>query len=105
MNYLNQSKITQSWCQNRHAGQANFTPTTTQKHVVVAILEPICQYQPSLTIHYTYNETLEGSSCYEIVGSIQKHTILMLSRGAFHQNCLPPQLKSLGVVMVMHDKF
>ena len=32
----------------------------TRKQVVVTILEPIHQSQPCLTIHYTYDERLEG---------------------------------------------
>ena len=34
-------------------------PPVTEKHVVVTILEPTRQSQPSPTIHYTYNENVE----------------------------------------------
>ena len=72
MNCPNQSKLTQSWCQKWNTGQAYFNPTRDLKHVVVIIFEPRYQSHPSPTIHYTCNEMLEGSSCCEILESIQK---------------------------------
>ena len=63
VNCLDQSKITQSWCE-MEVLSAKLTLTLTspapQKHVVVTIIEPIYQSQPSPTIHHTYNEKLKG---------------------------------------------
>ena len=39
------------------------------------------QSQPCMTIHYTYNETLEGSSCCEMLESIQTCLILVWKVG------------------------
>ena len=86
MNCLNQSKITQSWCQKRSARCADFNPNHDTKTLVVTILEPIYQSQHSPTIHYIHNETLEGSSCCEFLESIQTYSILMWNR------CLLPKL-------------
>ena len=79
----------------------------TQKHIVVSIVVPIYQYQPSPTIHYTYNEKLmEGLRCCEIFESIQTYTILVWSVGASYRNCHHhPWLKSWGVAMVRHEGF
>ena len=83
MNPLNQSKGTQSWCERWNSGQAIFNPIHDLKHVVMTVLEPICQSQPSPTIHYTYNETLERSSCCKILEAIQTHSILVWNVGAW----------------------
>ena len=79
MNPLNQSKGTQSWCEWWNSGQAIFNPNPNHdlKHDVVTVLEPICQSQPSSTIHYTYDETLEGLRCCETLESIQTYPILV----------------------------
>ena len=49
----------------------------TEKHVVATILDLIYQSQPSQTIHYTYNDMLEGLRCGDILESIQTYTILV----------------------------
>ena len=77
VNCLNQSKITQSWCQKKWiSAKPTLTPPAPQKHVVVTIIEHIYQPQSSPTIHYTCNEKLEGLRCCELLGPIQTHTIL-----------------------------
>ena len=40
VNCPNQSKLTQSRCQNWKTGKPTLTPPVTEKHVVVTILEP-----------------------------------------------------------------
>ena len=98
----NQSQLTQSWCEKQTRVKPTLTPPVTEKHFVVTILKPIYQSQHSLTIHYTYNETLEGLRCCELLESIQTYSILVwwnvghLSRNRHH-----PQLKSRGVVTVL----
>ena len=59
MNCLNQSKLTESWCQKWTRAKPTLAPTMTEKHVVVTILEPTHLSQPPPTIHYTYNEKLD----------------------------------------------
>ena len=46
------------------------TPPAPQKHIVVTILGPIFQSQPSPTIHHTYDDRLEGLRCYEMAESV-----------------------------------
>ena len=48
----------------------------TQKQVVVTILDNEFQSQPCLTIHYTNDETVEGSSHFEMLESVQTHSNL-----------------------------
>ena len=76
----------------------------TEKHVVVTIIEHIYQSQCSQTIHYTYDETLEGLRCCEILDSIKTCSILVRSVGYCSRNCHHPQLKSQGVALVIHDE-
>ena len=75
VNCPNLSKLTQSWCDKWTRAKPTMTPPMTEKHIVVTILEPIYQSQPSPTIHYTYNEKLEGLRCCDILESIRNHTI------------------------------
>ena len=60
VNCPNQSKLTQSWCEKWARAKPTLTPPAPQKHVVVTIIEPIYQPQPSPTIHHTYYEKLKG---------------------------------------------
>ena len=62
MNCPNQSKLTQYCCEKWNAGKPTLTPTVTEKHIVVTIIEHMNQSQPSPTIHYTYDETLDIGS-------------------------------------------
>ena len=80
------------------------TTPVTENHVVVTIIEPTQQSPPHPTIHYTYNEMLEGLRCCDILESIQKHTILVWNVGYRSKNCHQPLLKSRSVVMVIHDE-
>ena len=102
LNGLNQSKATQSWCEKWDTAQANFNPNHDPKHVVVTVLQPTTQPQPSPTIHYTNNDRLEGLRCLEISKSMKRYSILVWYVGAFDHNCHHPQLKSWGVVIVIH---
>ena len=87
-------------------GQANFCPTGDWEtrcgylfRAHTAISSP-----PYPTIHYTYNEKLEGLTCCEIFEWIQTYTILVWNVGASYRNCHHPLLKGSGVVMVIHDE-
>ena len=87
VNCLNQSVHTQSGSEKWVWGaKPNLYPRATRKQVVVAILEPIHHSQPCLTIHYTYNERLDGLSWYEMAESVCTHSILMWNVGAWSQN-------------------
>ena len=79
MNCPNQSKNTESCGEKWRRAKPTLTPPVTGKHVVVTILEPTQQSPPYPTIHYTYNEMLEGLRCCEILESIRKHTILVFN--------------------------
>ena len=105
VNGPNQSKLTQSWCEKQTRAKPTLTPPVTEKHFVVTILEPIYQSQHSLTIHYTYNETLEGLRCCELLESIQTYSILVWNVGYWIHDCHHPRLKNRGVVMVVDDEF
>ena len=103
LNGLNQSKAAQSWCEKWNTAQANFNPNHDPKHVVVTVLQPTTQSQPSPTIHYTNIDRLEGLRCCYIPELIQKYPILIWNVGAFYCFCRHPWLKSCGVVKVIHD--
>ena len=105
VNGPNQSKLTQSWCESQTRAKPTLTPPVTEKHVVVTIMEPIYQSQHSLTIHYTYNETLEGLRCCELLESIQTYSILVWNVGYWSRNRHHPWLKSQGVALVVDDEF
>ena len=54
----------------------------TQKQLVVTTVDTEVQSQHCLTIHYTYDETLEGSSCCQLLELVQTHLIFgVKSRG------------------------
>ena len=74
---LNQAKHTQTWCDKCVWVKPNLSPLMTQKQVVVTMLDTEFQSQPSLTIHHTNDETLDGSSCYQFLESTQTHSILV----------------------------
>ena len=48
-----------------------------QKQVMVTIIGNEFQSQPRLTIHYTNDETLEGSCCCGLLELVQTHSILV----------------------------
>ena len=70
VNCMDQSKLTQSWCQKWRSAKPTFTPPAPQKHIVMTILEPTYQSQPSQTIHHTYDDRWEGWRCYEMAESV-----------------------------------
>ena len=71
VNGLNQSKVTQYWCERLNTGQAKFNPNHSLKPIVVRVLEPTNKSQPSQTIHYTNNDRQEGMIWCEWPESIQ----------------------------------
>ena len=86
--------------------QPTLTLSVTEKHTAVTILEHIYQSQCSRTIHYTYDETLEGLRCCEILESNQSYSILVRNVGYWSRNRHHhPRLKSQDVVVVAHDEF
>ena len=100
------AKLTQSWYQKwTRAIKPTLTPSMTEKHTAVTISEHIYQSQCSQTIHYTYDETLEGLRCCEILESIQTYSILVWNVGASYQNRHHPWLKSQGVALIVDDEF
>ena len=105
VNCLNQSEDTQSGCEKLVWAKPNLYPLITQEWVVVTILEPIYQSQPSPTIHYTYGERMEWLRCCEILESIQTYSIFVWNVGCWSQHRHHPQLKSQGVVLVVDDEF
>ena len=85
--------------------QPTLTPSVTEKHTAVTILEHIYQSQCSQTIHYTYDKRLEGLRCCEIAESVCTHSILVWNVGALYRNFHPPLLTSRGIVTVVEDEF
>ena len=66
---------------------------------------PYTNVNPFLTIHYTYNDTLEGLRCCEMAESVSTGSILVWNVGAMHQTFHHPWLKSQGVVTVVENEF
>ena len=98
-------KILVSKVENR---QQHFDPTRDWKNTLwwpSMSTYHIYQSQPSLTIHYTYIEMLEGSRCSEILEPIQTYSILVWNVGASYRICHHPWLKSQGVALVANDEF
>ena len=92
---LIQSKHTWSWCQKWVWFQSNWTPLMTQKQVVVTIVDTEFKSQPCPTIHHTFNESLEGSSCWERLDSTQTLSNLVWIVGVWNQNYPQTWLKSI----------
>ena len=51
-------------------------PPITQSGCMVIVIHDDLRSEPCLTIHYTYNEILEGLRCCELPQSVQTHWIL-----------------------------
>ena len=68
----------------------------TQKQLVVTIVEAKFQSQSCLTIHHTYDETLEGSSCCEALESVQTHLILVWKVGVCLATFVPTHDSKTG---------
>ena len=54
------------------------------------------KYQTCSTIHYTYNEMMEGSSWCELPESVQSHTIRVWSVGVCQAKSVPTHDSKLG---------
>ena len=52
-------------------------PPATQSQGVVMVIHDELKSEPCLTIHYTYNEILEGLRCCELSESLQTFCILI----------------------------
>ena len=105
VNCPNQSKLTQSWYEKWTRAKPFLTPPVTETHVMVTIIEHTYQSQPCPTIHYTYDETLGGLRCCEILESIQTYSILVWNVGYLSRNHHHPWLKNRGVALVVDDEF
>ena len=68
----------------------------TQKQVVVTILDNEFKSQACVTIYYTNDETLEGSSCYELLELVQTHPILEQKVGGLGPKFAPPMTHKSG---------
>ena len=81
MNDLNQSKVIHSWCEKWVWANQNLIVSAgmTQTHVVLTILEPKYQSQPSPTIDYTYYETLEGLRCCGNLQTVNSRGLVLKS--------------------------
>ena len=55
--------VTQSQCEKWTWAKPILTSPMPLIHVVVTIIEHTYQSQPFLTIHYTYDDTLDGLRC------------------------------------------
>ena len=105
MNCLIWCQLLQSWCEKWNTIKTTLTPPVTEKHIVVTILEPTHQSQPSPTIHNTYDETLEGLRCCQLLESIHPYSTLVQNVGYLSGNHHHPRLKSQGVALVIYDEF
>eukprot|EP00956_Cyclotella_meneghiniana_P024656 scaffold49792_cov63-Cyclotella_meneghiniana.AAC.1 len=90
----NQSKLTQSWCQKWTRVIPTLTPPVTGKQVAVTIIEIIYQYQASPTIHYTFDETLEGLRCCETL-LIHDNKNMVETVYSSHTMCEAPPVDTL----------
>ena len=88
-------------------------PRPKSQVVVMVILDEF-KSQLYMTIHYTYNDTLEGLGCYELSGAVQchstsvsnaSHTILVWWVGSSTENHPQLQPKSQLVVPIMDNEF
>ena len=76
----------------------------SQGVVLVLVVNDKYKSQPCKTIHYTYDETLEGLRCCEILESIHTYFILIWNVGYLSRKRYHPRLKSQVMVVVTHDK-
>ena len=68
----------------------------------VMVVNHEMQSQPCLTIHHNNDETLERSSGWKLLESVQTITLLLWTSGpwSWDQNCHQMWLKSQGVVII-----
>ena len=57
--------------------QQNFHHPWLKSRGVMTVMDGEFQSPPSPTIHYTYNDTLDGLGCLELPESVQSYLILM----------------------------
>ena len=98
---LNQSKHTPSWFETHEASSWNWYHPWLKSQGVLMVLHDEFKYQPCPTIHYTYNEMMEGSSWCELPESVQSHTILVWSVGVCHKPNLYPSMTQNWVVVTI----
>ena len=67
VNWPNQSKVTQSWCEKWGFGAEIIPHPSLKNQPAVTVLVNELQSQPCLAIHHTHDETLEGLRCCEIL--------------------------------------
>ena len=60
------------------------------------VLEDEFQSPPSPTIHYTYNDTLEGLGCCELHESVSTHTIWVRKVSLGQAKFVPSQSWKIG---------
>ena len=56
-----------------------------------------------MTIYHTYDETLGGSSCCEMLESVQSHLILVCKVGAGIATLLSPLMTQKQIVVTIID--
>ena len=76
MKFLNQSKLTSSWCETARYFSQNRHHPRVKSWGVVMVMDVEVKSQPCTTIPYTYNKALEGLGCCELPEPVQTHTIL-----------------------------
>ena len=80
---MNQSEHSRSWCEKLVMDLAACVPSHDLKQLVVTIIDTQFQSQPCLNIYYTYDETLEASSCCQLPELVQAHLILVYKVGVW----------------------
>ena len=63
---------------------------------VVMVVGGEFQSPPSLTIHYTYNDTLEGLGCCELPEAVSTHTIWLRKVSMGQAKFVPSQSWKIG---------
>ena len=74
----------------------NFHHLRLKSRGVVMVLEDEFQSPPSPTIHYTYNDILEGLGCCELHGSVTTHTIWVRKVSMGRAKFVPSQSWKIG---------
>ena len=80
-------KHTWSWCEKWVRVKPNLSPLMNLKLVVMTIVYTKFQSQPCLIEYCTNDEALEGSSCGELLESVQIYLIFMWKVVVGNQKC------------------